>query len=409
MPKRAVVIGAGIIGTATALELSRKGWDVTVIEPHKGPGLGSTSYSSSVVRCHYTRPEAIALAHEGACLWGKWSQHIASPRPKAQYHNTGVLFLVRRGSGGPPSESLGVKAEMDQHGLEQRVAMMRQAGVRAELMEQNELKNYLPNFHFAEEDVVGIWEPDSGYVFPPVGAVVDLYDAAQVTSANHRWEKDRRWLDSVVVAQGGETSTLNCDVAVNCAGPNSSEVNRRMNCPLSISTAPQRQFICEATWLNPAKGTPAMADLAEGFYIRPHPEVFKIGAALASDHVDFSVDAADPKTEQALQQFERRVLASLERRLPGVRLEHVETKVAFYDWSVSDSYPIIDGTDVGGYYVAIGSSGAWFKSGPVLGQLMAETVDRRAEGNWQTDFTLPLTGNRLNLDAFSIRSRLAKS
>ena len=71
-----------------------------------------------------------------------------------------------------------------------------------------------------------------------------------------------------------------------------------MHCPLGIATAPQRQFICEATWVNPTSDVPAMADLAEGVYIRPHEKVFKVGAALAADHVNFSTDEAGPITER---------------------------------------------------------------------------------------------------------------
>ena len=47
---RAVVIGSGVIGTSIALQLTRRGHTVTVIDRNQGPGLGSTSASSAVVR-----------------------------------------------------------------------------------------------------------------------------------------------------------------------------------------------------------------------------------------------------------------------------------------------------------------------------------------------------------------------
>ena len=49
----AVVVGAGIIGAAIALELSRNGYTVTVVDAGPGPGTGSTSASSAIVRYHY--------------------------------------------------------------------------------------------------------------------------------------------------------------------------------------------------------------------------------------------------------------------------------------------------------------------------------------------------------------------
>ena len=418
MAKNALILGAGIIGVSTALELARRGWKVTVIEQNSGVAQGSTARTSSVIRCHYTRSEAIVLAHEGATLWDNWQAYLGLSSTRADYHKTGVLFLMRQGEGGPPSESLGVKAEMDQHDLDNRMNMMQQAGVEAAFMNQKALTHFLPCFDFPEEDVVGIWEPNSGFVFPPVESVMDLQKAAElagvqfqfntkVLAGTSQWKGERRWIKSVTVHDEKEVQELQADVVVDCAGPASHEINLAMHCPLGIATAPQRQFICEATWVNPNTDVPAMADLAEGFYIRPHQEVFKVGAALAADHVNFSTDEKGTITQREKVQFEARVLTSLRKRAPGIEIADVETKVAFYDWSVSDSYPILDGTDVGGYYVAIGSSGAWFKSGPVIGQVMAEMVQRDHCGDPNRDFVLPFTKNTLNFGDFSVRKRMA--
>ena len=219
---------------------------------------------------------------------------------------------------------------------------------------------------------------------------------------------ERRWVRQVQLETRGTLRTIETEAVVNCAGPASHAVNLAFNCPLGISTAPQRQFIVEATWSNPKEGVPAMADLAEGFYIRPHRDVFKIGAAMAMDHVDFDIDTVSEQTLTAKDAFEERVFRSLSHRVPGIQLKNVVTKTAFYDWSVSDSYPIIDDTDVGGYFVAIGTSGAWFKSGPAFGDMMAEKIDRNMSGNKNNDFKLAQTGNVIRLDDFSVRKRLTR-
>ena len=54
-----LIIGAGVIGSAIALELARRGARVTVVDSRGGPGYGSTSASSAMVRYHYHHfPEA---------------------------------------------------------------------------------------------------------------------------------------------------------------------------------------------------------------------------------------------------------------------------------------------------------------------------------------------------------------
>jgi sarcosine oxidase subunit beta len=46
----AVVIGVGVIGSAAAFELARRGRSVVVIDKGPGPGAGSTSASSAIIR-----------------------------------------------------------------------------------------------------------------------------------------------------------------------------------------------------------------------------------------------------------------------------------------------------------------------------------------------------------------------
>ena len=66
---RIVVIGAGVIGSSIALQLSRNGNEVIVIERNSAAGMGSTSASSAVVRFNYSTFDAVALAWESYFLW----------------------------------------------------------------------------------------------------------------------------------------------------------------------------------------------------------------------------------------------------------------------------------------------------------------------------------------------------
>lgn len=50
----AVIIGAGVVGSSTAPELSRRGVNVLVVDKAGGRGMGSTSASSAVIRFNYS-------------------------------------------------------------------------------------------------------------------------------------------------------------------------------------------------------------------------------------------------------------------------------------------------------------------------------------------------------------------
>ena len=68
----AIIIGAGIIGAAVALELSRKGWRTLSVDGLPAAGYGSTSNSCAIIRTHYSTVEGTALAWEGYHYWTDW-------------------------------------------------------------------------------------------------------------------------------------------------------------------------------------------------------------------------------------------------------------------------------------------------------------------------------------------------
>ena len=56
------IIGAGIVGASTALELSRRGMNVAVVDKTGGAGMGSTNASSAIIRFTYSTWEGVAAS-----------------------------------------------------------------------------------------------------------------------------------------------------------------------------------------------------------------------------------------------------------------------------------------------------------------------------------------------------------
>ena len=377
-----VVIGAGVVGASIALELAKRRRPVVVLERHPRAGMGSTALSSAVIRSHYTWPEAIKLAREGRAGW-------EAHRGRARFHRTGVLFLhPRRGERG---RSLGVKAEAAAEDLRALARTMTRLGAPAEALDRAALRKRFPFYRF-DDRVGGLYEPDGGYVDHPAGAVEDLREAAERRGV--RFEFNRRVTaieDGRVIA--GEVFPA-CAI-VNAAGPHSSHINLLAGCPLPNATVPQRQFIIEAVFEG-ADPLPCTADLSRGFYIRPDRRAFKIGAIWPRDHQEF---LADPDAEANLKvagRFMNEKLHALLDRYPALRLGNVTVRPAVYDWTVRDSYPILGATERPGYFVAIGTSGAWFKGAPAIGYAMAALIV-----TGRSRVKLPRTKQTLDLRAFA--------
>src|SRR3954467_5687739 len=101
----AVIIGAGVIGAATAYELARKGYKTLNIDRLPAAGYGPTSASCAIVRAHYSSWVGVAMAYEGFYLLEGWEQYlgVVDDSGTAKYMNCGTL-LLESAAGHPENE-----------------------------------------------------------------------------------------------------------------------------------------------------------------------------------------------------------------------------------------------------------------------------------------------------------------
>ena len=72
----AIIIGAGVIGSAINFELSKKGWKTLNIDKNPESGYGSTSASCAIIRVHYSTFDGCAMAYEGYHYWKNWNKYL---------------------------------------------------------------------------------------------------------------------------------------------------------------------------------------------------------------------------------------------------------------------------------------------------------------------------------------------
>ena len=90
---RVLVIGGGIFGVTSAIELRARGCDVTLVDPGPLPHtLAESTDISKVVRSDYgADQDYTALAERALDGWRRWNADWPVPR----FHETGVTFLTR--------------------------------------------------------------------------------------------------------------------------------------------------------------------------------------------------------------------------------------------------------------------------------------------------------------------------
>ncbi|HZT19492.1 MAG TPA: FAD-dependent oxidoreductase, partial [Dongiaceae bacterium] len=190
----AVVIGAGVIGSAAALALARGGRRVVVVDRLPAAGYGSTSGSCAIVRPFYSTVDGSALAYESHFYWMEWADFlgVADERGLARYVNCGNLV---------------VKCARNKY-LEPVLRVMREIGCPYRELDPAEVKRRLPIVNLESFDPPrrpedaefgrsngkmlpgAVFFPTGGYVTDPQLAAHNLQVAAEAAGAVFRFNAE---------------------------------------------------------------------------------------------------------------------------------------------------------------------------------------------------------------------------
>lgn len=419
MTADAVIVGAGVIGSSIALELSRAGWKVVVVDRAGAAGHGSTSASSAVIRFSYSTFDSVALAWESAHCWSRWSEHLGCDvgQPLARFQRSGFVSLD---SGQPQSRD---------------TSLLQRAGVPFEEWDAATLSRRVPGLDVGRygpparptddrfwADPTGqlgaIFVPDGGYVDDPSLAAQNLAAAAQHFGARFLLnetvtgvERDRGRVSGVRLAGG---PSLLAPVVVNAAGPWSSRLNQLAGVggDFSVSVQPMRAEVHQVTAPAGFAAAKVLADDDLGTYVRPDTgdTILVGGLEPACDPLEWidDPDAADPRPTARM--FELQVTRAA-RRIPELTVPSRPRGVAGVYDVAQDWTPIYDRTALSGFYVAMGTSGNQFKNAPSVGRLMSLIIDASEHGHDHDAEPLVFegvhTGLRIDLASFSRRREVS--
>lgn len=382
-----VIIGAGVIGCSLAFELASRGWRTCNVERHGAAGAGSTSSSSAVVRFSYATADGVRMSWEGGQYWQHWADHVGDGDELglATFRRCGQLvFLSEASPFGDEVERLWRECEIphehwDPAELARRVPILDQHlyGPPSRPEHDGFWREAHGSFRGA------LFAPDAGYVSDPQLAAHNLQRAAEARGATFAFHAD---VTSIEVERGAVVGVslrdgrrIGARVVVNVAGPHSAKVDALAGVAdrAAIRTRALRQEVHHVPappGFDVAGSGFVAADDDLGFYVRPD-----VGDHLLVGGIEPDCDPleyVDPDRFDGTirpDHWEVQMLR-VSRRIPALGVPHQRRGVVdCYD--VSDDWqPILDRTDLDGYYVAIGSSGNQFKNAGLIGHLMAELI-----------------------------------
>ncbi|MGI9353410.1 MAG: NAD(P)/FAD-dependent oxidoreductase [Rhizobiaceae bacterium] len=414
----AIIIGAGVIGTCTAFELSKKGWKTLNIDKLPESGYGSTSGSCAIIRTYYSAYETCALAYEGWFYWKDWANYIGTEDEQGliKYHDTGCLVM---------------KTEHNKF-LEDACATMDRIGCPYEHISKDQIPDLVPGadvrkFEPAkriDDDAFG--EPTGGEVpgavlFKAGGYVSDpklsAHNAQRAAEANGAEFRFRTEVTEIRQADGkvaGVTlpdgSKIDAKVVINVAGPHSSIINEMAGVrdSMKMSTRALRHEVAHV----PA---PVDIDYGQGGFVYSDSDIStyarsEIGGNILLGSEDPECDpkewVEDPDNYNTEFTDQIKTLAMrFAQRLPSLGIpEQAKGVVELYDVT-EDWIPIYDKSDLPGFYMACGTSGNQFKNAPVAGKMMTAIIEACENGHDHDadpiQFELENIGHTISLATFS--------
>lgn len=387
-----VIIGAGALGCAIALELSRKGYATLNLDKRGAAGHGSTGSSSAIVRTHYSTPEGVAMAYEGYFYWRRWADYVDLLHTEAaRFVGSGAILL-----------------KSEAWAWNRCRALFDAIGIAYEEWDRATLAARMPIFDLhafgparRPEDAAfwdparrllegAVFTPEAGYVPDPQLATENLKRAAEVAGARFRFKREvtgvlshRGRVAGVELAGGNR---IEAPVVVNAAGPHSARVNRLAGVEegMRIRTRPLRQevhFVPAPLDFDFEKHGCYVFDSDTGVYFRPEAgNTILVGSEDPPCDPRGWIDDADRFEREVSEAQWRAQVYRLARRIPTLPIPaSPRGLVDLYD--VTDDWiPIYDRSDLPGFYLAIGTSGNQFKNAGVVGHAMAELIDACENG-----------------------------
>jgi sarcosine oxidase, subunit beta len=408
----AVVIGTGIIGAAVAYELALTGLRVISVDRLGDVGSGSTSYSSSIVRFHYSTFEGVAASWEAKFAWETWQDYLGAPADETLARLVRVGCLILDGS----TDRERVLSLFDQVGIPYQCW---DAGTIREQVPGLDPGRYGPPKPVTDEafwadadgELGAYFTSDGGFMDDPQLAARNLMAAAMRRGAEVRLHEEvAAILEKNARVQGVRLrsgSVIEAPIVVNAAGPDSQRVNALAGVTgeFRIRTRPLRQEVhtvpAPAGYARGELG-PVVADGDLGTYFRSHfgGQLHVGGAEPACDTLHWIDDPDVFEPQPTVPVWDAQVLR-LARRIPSLSIPPRPVGyAALYD--VADDWiPIYDRTSLAGFYVAMGTSGNQFKNAPVAGRFMA-TLIQACENGHDHDSDPVVVAGRFTENAISL-------
>ena len=359
-----VIIGGGVTGCSIAYHLVRRGIRNVAIVEKSFLASGATGKSSACVRQHYSTLETCRIVLHALRFFENFAEHTGGRT--ASFTRVGYLLGV--------DDRLRVP-------MEKSVALQQSVGIDSRLITPAEMREIEPRLR-VDDFVAGCYEPEAGYA-DPSQTTQGFAAAAREGGATILAQTEVLGLSlsgGRVTGVDTNRGEIQAPVVINAAGTWGDRIGRMagLEIPLTVCRHKINFFTRPAGARDPH---PLVYDFVKNIYTRPETGGLTLVGPLDPEELD---DRADPDRYNEGVTFEETAEA-MERamhRFPVMEQGEVAKGYAGCFDVTPDWHPILDESQVGGFYLAVGFSGHGFKLSPAVGDMVAQLV---VDGKKPTD------------------------
>lgn len=360
MPKSfdAIIVGGGIIGLSTAYQLTKRGKKVLVVEK-KYPGSGSTSRCIGGIRQQFSTEASIRLMIESMNLFKQMDKEFGF---SVDFYQGGYLFLAH--------------SEDRMNAFKKVVEIQKRLGLNVEILDVKGCLEIVPQLN-TEGLIGGVYSPDDGQAYP--FKIIKGYIEQMVKSGSE--VLDFSIVSDIIVENSkvkgveiNNSEKIYSDIVVNSAGPFAKEVSKMAGIDIPILPEEHEAFITDR--LPKMFDTMIVDYRTDGCYFNQRVNGQVIGCYTP-------IPNKPGKQVESSMEFLVEMSKRTIRLVPD--LKHAKV-IRHWGGSYSmtpDGSPIIDKTEIQGYYIAAGMSGHGFMFAPATGKYMSEIIiDDKYPFNW---------------------------
>lgn len=346
-----IVVGAGISGASTALDLARRGVDVLLLDRF-APAAMASGWTLAGVRQSGRHPAELPLAKRAVEIWATLAEDLGAP---THYVRTGNLRCAR--------------SEAEVKTIHDLVAEQTAAGLELHLLKGGDVQQVAPAV--SEKVVVASYCPTDGQS-DPVATTQATVAAAERAGAKTAWGEQVQSLNrdasGRVIGLTTDKRSLGAGQVIVCAGVYGNDLINPLglNVPIDVqmvtmmNSSPTERIIEQV--IGTANATGSGRQEVDG--------KFRCGGGHEPWNGDTVVENGLPRVRPSVKNL-LWAMENFSDLVPAFREARIERIWAGLIDQTPDALPVLDQPEsVPGLTIAFGFSGHGFCLGPVTGRIL---------------------------------------